>query len=92
MKTDAGVDRQEGTPCRMFARSLWESAMRSRSRSTSLARMTPLVNKEDTARDLAHAARTAIQGQALSPTSEPLAIDEEHLAHYFETQPFPGEL
>jgi hypothetical protein len=36
LKTDAGVDRQEGTPCRMFAGSLWWGTMRSRSRSMSL--------------------------------------------------------
>jgi len=35
MKTDAGVGRQEGTPCRMFAGSPLRGRMRSRSRWTS---------------------------------------------------------
>jgi hypothetical protein len=35
MKTDAGVGRQEGTPCRMFAGSPLRGTMRSRSRWTS---------------------------------------------------------
>ena len=47
-------------------------------------RMRVLASFEDNPRQLAHAARTAIHGQLLSPPTEPIAMSEDLARHFFE--------
>jgi hypothetical protein len=49
-----------------------------------LQRVRPLASSEDSPRQLAHAARIAVQGQLLSSPSEPIAIQEDLARRFFD--------